>query len=86
MPARGPRRARSSSSIAYAVSGALAQFGRGPIVQVFARELAETTGRTLEARLRRKTAAAPSERLTVGALMLRALWRRLSALFVRRTD
>ncbi len=72
----GPAASAIELSIAYALRGALAQFGRGPIVQVFARELAETTGRTLEARLRGETAtAAAAERLTLGALMLRALWR-----------
>jgi carbon-monoxide dehydrogenase small subunit len=82
----GPDASAIELSIAYALRGALAQFGRGPIVQVFARELAETTGRALEARLRGETATAPPERLTVGALMLRALWRRLSALFVQHKD
>jgi carbon monoxide dehydrogenase subunit G len=69
--------------IAYALRGTLAQFGRGPIVEVFARELAETTGRTLEARLRGETAIAPPERLGIVALMLRAAWHRLRALFSR---
>jgi len=82
----GPASSTIELSIAYALQGALAQFGRGPIVQVFARELAETTGRNLEARLRGETAPPPPERLTLGALMLRAFWRRLRALFVQRKD
>ncbi|HXP73135.1 MAG TPA: 2Fe-2S iron-sulfur cluster-binding protein [Stellaceae bacterium] len=78
----GPTACAIELEIAYALRGALAQFGRGPIVQVFARELAEITGRNLEARLRGDTAAAaPAERLTVGGLMLRALWRWLRGLF-----
>jgi carbon-monoxide dehydrogenase small subunit len=79
----GPTSSAIELSIAYALRGALAQFGRGPIVQVFARELVETTGRNLEARLSGATATAPPERLTLGGLMLRALWRRLRALFVK---
>jgi carbon-monoxide dehydrogenase small subunit len=82
----GPVSSAIELSISYALRGALAQFGRGPIVQVFARELAETTGRNLEARLRGETVTVPPERLTLGALMLRAFWRRLRALFVRRKD
>jgi carbon-monoxide dehydrogenase small subunit len=71
-------------AIAFALRGPLAQFGRGPIVQVFAREVAEITGRTLEARLRGDTSAAPSDRLTVGGLMFRAISRWLRRLFSRR--
>jgi carbon-monoxide dehydrogenase small subunit len=80
----GPAASVIELGIAYALRGPLAQFGRGPIVQVFARELAETTGRTLEARLRGDTTAAPPERLTVGGLMLRAFSRWLRGLFSRR--
>ncbi len=69
--------------IAYALRGALAQMGRGPIVQVFARELAETTGRNLEARLRGQTGEAAPQTLGVFGLVLRALWHRLLALFSR---
>jgi carbon-monoxide dehydrogenase small subunit len=82
----GPAASAIELSIAYALRGPLAQFGRGPIVQVFARELAETTGRNLEARLSGETATLSPRRLTVGALMLRAFWRRLRALFVQRKD
>jgi hypothetical protein len=49
-------------------------------VQVFPRELAETTGRKLEARLRGETATAAPQRLGVVTLMLRAAWHRLRAL------
>ena len=68
--------------ITYALRGALAQFGRGPIVQVFARELAETTGRNLEARLRGETSSAAPQ-LTMGIFMLRAAWRWIRGLFSR---
>jgi aerobic carbon-monoxide dehydrogenase small subunit len=79
----GPSASTIDLAIAYALRGPLAQFGRGPIVQVFARELAESTGRNLEARLRGETAAAQPERLGGGALMLRAMWRWLRGLLRR---
>ena len=79
----GPAVSAIELEIAYALRGALAQFGRGPIVQVFARELAETTGRNLEARLRGESTTDSPQRLGIAALMLRALWHRLRALFSR---
>jgi carbon-monoxide dehydrogenase small subunit len=79
----GPGASVIDLEIAYALRGALAQFGRGPIVQVFARELADTTGRNLEARLRGEEAAGAAQRLGVFSLMLRAAWHRLRALFSR---
>ncbi len=82
----GPGASAIELSIAYALRGALAQFGRGPIVQVFARELAETTGRNLEARLRGETTTVPPERLGAGALMLRAFWHWLRSVFRRSRD
>jgi carbon-monoxide dehydrogenase small subunit len=80
----GPGASVIDLAIAYALRGPLAQFGRGPIVQVFARELAETTGRNLEARLRGETVAARPARLGGGALILRAVWRWVQSLFSRR--
>jgi carbon-monoxide dehydrogenase small subunit len=80
----GPTASVIELSIAYALRGPLAQFGRGPIVQVFARELAETTARNLEARLRGETTVAPAERLTLGGLMIQAMWRWARGLFSRR--
>jgi len=69
--------------IAYALRGPLAQFGRGPVVRVFAAEIAATVGRNLEARLRGEaTPAAP--RLRAGGLMLRALCQWLRGLLRRR--
>src|SRR5579885_3201687 len=72
--------------IAYALRGALAQFGRGPIVQVFARELAETTGRNLETTLRGEAAPLQPPRLSMGALAMRAVWRWIRDLLTRRTS
>jgi carbon-monoxide dehydrogenase small subunit len=82
----GPAASAIELSIAYALRGTLAQFGRGPIVQVFARELAETTGRNLEARLRGEPTSAPPQRLGVVTLLLRAAWHRLRALFSRNAQ
>ncbi len=69
--------------IGYSLRGPLAQFGRGPVVQVFAAEIAAQVGRALEARLRGTTPASPA-RLHAGALMLRAIWRGLRRLVLRR--
>jgi carbon-monoxide dehydrogenase small subunit len=79
----GPNASAIELEIAYALRGALAQFGRGPIVQVFARELAETTGRNLEARLRGEKADAAPQTLGVFSLMLRAAWHRLRRVLSR---
>ena len=68
--------------IAYALRGPLAQFGRGPVVRVFAAEIAATVGRNLEARLRGK-AMPETPRLRAGGLILRALWQWLRGLIRR---
>ena len=57
--------------VTYALRGPLAQFGRGPVVQVFAREIAQSVGRNLEARLRGE-AAPVADRLGTGRLALSA--------------
>ena len=69
--ADGPETAAIELTVTYALRGSLAQFGRGPIVQVFAREIAETVGRNLEARLRGQ-AQPLARRLGTGRLALRA--------------
>jgi carbon-monoxide dehydrogenase small subunit len=71
-----------SLEIGYALRGPLAQFGRGPIVQVFAADLAATVARALEARL---TGAPPPAQapLSAGRMLLRVLWRQLRRLFGR---
>ncbi len=66
-------------AIDYTLRGPLAQFSRGGIVQEFATEIAEIIARNLEARLRGNVPSAPL-RLSVGRLMLRAIWRRLRTL------
>jgi carbon-monoxide dehydrogenase small subunit len=69
--AEGPEACLIELGVNYSLRGSLAQFGRGPIVQVFAREIAETVGRNLEARLRGE-AVPVAERLGAGRLALRA--------------
>jgi len=68
--------------VTYALRGPLAQFGRGPVVQVFAREIAESVGRNLEARLRGE-AAPVAERLGTGRLALSAAFHWLGSLGAR---
>jgi carbon-monoxide dehydrogenase small subunit len=48
----GPQASTITLDIVYALRGPLAQFGRGPVVRVFAAEIATAVGRNLEARLR----------------------------------
>jgi len=78
----GPQASTITLDIAYALRGPLAQFGRGPVVRVFAAEIAATVGRNLEARLRGE-AMPETPRLRAGGLMLRALWQRVRELMRR---
>jgi carbon-monoxide dehydrogenase small subunit len=80
--ADGPQASIIVLTVRYSLTGALAQIGRGPIVRVFAAEIAETVGRNLEARLRGETVAAP-HRLGGATLIWRAVWRRVARLFSR---
>jgi len=66
--------------IVYALRGALAQFSRGAIVQVFAAEIAATVAANLEARLKGNALPEPEARLSGGRLILRVLWRALRRL------
>ena len=75
----GPQASRITLDIAYALRGPLAQFGRGPVVRVFAAEVAATVARNLEARLRGE-ATPQAPRLRAGGLMLRVIWRWLREL------
>jgi carbon-monoxide dehydrogenase small subunit len=79
----GPQASTITLDIAYALRGSLAQFGRGPVVRVFASEIAATVGRNLEARLRGE-AMPQAPRLRAGGLMLRAIWSWLRGLIRRR--
>jgi aerobic carbon-monoxide dehydrogenase small subunit len=79
----GPHASTITLDIAYALRGPLAQFGRGPVVRVFAAEIAAAVGRNLEARLRGE-ATPEAPRLRAGGLMLRAIWSWLGGLIRRR--
>ncbi|MGE5200693.1 MAG: 2Fe-2S iron-sulfur cluster-binding protein [Acidobacteriota bacterium] len=78
--ADGPEASAIELTVTYALRGSLAQFGRGPIVQVFAREIADTVGRNLEARLCGRTEPVAT-RLGTGRLALRAALHWLRDLF-----
>jgi carbon-monoxide dehydrogenase small subunit len=66
-------------TIDYTLRGALAQFARGGIVHDLAGSIAAEFAANLEARLSGRQLP-EHRRLPVGALILRALWRRLKAL------
>jgi aerobic carbon-monoxide dehydrogenase small subunit len=68
--------------ITYALRGALAQFSRGPVVKVFAAEIANTVARNLETRLRGGTQ--PVAPLRTGRLFMRAIWNLLRGWVTRR--
>jgi carbon-monoxide dehydrogenase small subunit len=78
----GPQASMITLDIAYALRGPLAQFGRGPVVRVFAAEIAAAVGRNLEARVRGEATPAAA-RLRTGGLIWRALWRWLRGLLGR---
>jgi aerobic carbon-monoxide dehydrogenase small subunit len=78
----GPQASAITLEIAYALRGPLAQFGRGPVVRVFAAEIAAAVGRNLEARMRGE-ALPEASRLHAGGLMWRAFWRWLRGLLRR---
>jgi aerobic carbon-monoxide dehydrogenase small subunit len=78
----GPQTSTITLEITYALRGPLAQFGRGPVVRVFAAEIAAIVGRNLEARLRGE-ATPEAPRLRAGSLMLRAVWQWLRGLMRR---
>jgi carbon-monoxide dehydrogenase small subunit len=73
----GPNASRITLDVTYALRGKLAQFSRGPVVAVFAAEIAATVARNLEARLRGADPPMEPARLSGGRLMIRALWNAL---------
>jgi carbon-monoxide dehydrogenase small subunit len=83
--ADGARASTIALNVTYALRGALAQLGRGPIVKVLAAEIADTVARNLEARLRGEPAPPAEQKLGGGSLMLRAIWRWLKMLFGARS-
>ena len=68
--------------VTYALKGPLAQFGRGPIVRVFAAELAAMVARNLEARLRGEDVT-NGNAMRAGGLIWRVAWQRLRDLLPR---
>ncbi len=66
--------------IGYALRGVLAQFSRGPIVQVFAADIAASVARALEARLTGAPPPVPAQ-LGAGRMALRVLWQQIMRLF-----
>jgi carbon-monoxide dehydrogenase small subunit len=70
----GPAASLIRLDIAYALRGALAQFSRGPVVEVFAAEIAATVARNLEAGLRNAKAPPPARAPGAGRLLFRVLW------------
>jgi carbon-monoxide dehydrogenase small subunit len=72
--------------VTYALKGPLSQFGRGPIIRVFAAELAAMVGRNLEARLRGEQAPASEMKMQAGNLVFRAAWRWFGDLLSRFHD
>ncbi len=68
--------------VTYALKGPLAQFGRGPIVRVFAAELGAMVARNLEARLRGDELK-NGHAMQAGGLMWRVAWQWLRDLLPR---
>jgi carbon-monoxide dehydrogenase small subunit len=67
-------------TIDYTLRGPLAQIARGAIVQEFAAALATTLATNLQAHLAGEHVP-DQDRLSVGSLIMRAIWRRLRAIF-----
>jgi carbon-monoxide dehydrogenase small subunit len=80
LPEDEGRATRVDVSIAYALTGPLAQFGRGAIVQDIARRMTAAFAANLQARLDHRDAPAAAE-LDGGSLLLAALRDRLRSLW-----
>jgi carbon-monoxide dehydrogenase small subunit len=79
----GPTASMLEIDVTYALKGPLAQFGRGPIIRVFAAELAAMVARNLEARLRGEPAQTSGAAMQAGGLISRVAWRWLRDLLSR---
>ncbi len=79
---KSPAESEIVIDVTYALKGPLAQFGRGPIVRVFAAELGAMVARNLEARLRGETNDAGTT-MRAGGLMWRVAWQWLRDLLPR---
>lgn len=81
LPEEEGRATRVNISIAYALTGPLAQFGRGAIVQDIARRMTVAFATNLQARLDHRDAPAAAAELDAGSLLLGALRDRLRSLW-----
>jgi carbon-monoxide dehydrogenase small subunit len=79
----GPEKSTLIIDVTYALKGPLAQFSRGPIVRVFAAELATMVARNLEARLRGEALPTTVTKMRAGSLVSRVAWRWLRDLLSR---
>jgi carbon-monoxide dehydrogenase small subunit len=70
-------------NVDYVLQGALAQFGRGSVVDAFASELGRQVAANLEARLTGSSPAAEPAPLRAGSLLWRVIWQALRRLFGR---
>jgi len=82
LTAKGPAESDIVIDVTYALKGPLAQFGRGPIVRVFAAELSAMVARNLEARLRGEDLA-NGDAIQTGGLIWRVAWQWLRDLLPR---
>jgi carbon-monoxide dehydrogenase small subunit len=80
----GPDSTIVELDVTYSLRGALTQFGRGPVVRVFAAEIAEMMGRNLEAALSGAAPPSAPATLSTGRLFLRVVWRWLRTLLSDR--
>jgi carbon-monoxide dehydrogenase small subunit len=79
----GPEKCTLVLDVAYTLKGPLAQFSRGPVVRVFAAELAAMVAGNLEARLRGEAVQTGPAKMHAGSLASRVAWRWLRDLLSR---
>ncbi len=79
----GPEQSVVIIDVTYALKGPLAQFSRGPVVRVFAAELAAMVARNLDARLRGEALPEAEAKIHTGKLASRVAWRWLRDLLSR---
>jgi carbon-monoxide dehydrogenase small subunit len=80
-PADDPSSTRVDVTVAYALTGAFAQFSRSGLIQDIANRMTQTFVQNLEARLSGRAAPAQAAELNAGALFFSALAGRLKAWF-----
>ena len=80
----GPDATLIRLDITYALQGALAQFGRGPVVQAFAAEIVTGAARALEAKLRGGEPPESPSKLNAAGLLARVIWQTLRGWLKRR--